>query len=303
MWSSIPLADRVRVDSTTRHRDYILTDYAPAAEPTGRLQPASLLHVLLREAALLDRFAPVEQALRDAIGPDETVWGAKFGPSGLQSVELYFYGAPVTGAGGDRSVSRLSAVLEELGITSPGGVDEGLPYFMCSVVLDRDALLRGRTDGFRVYVQSGELRRKPCGVSYRIDDRGHHLENHYWFYSAADELPDARGRLKHSPHAGSGAPWSHLVPSELTDCHTVCFATKPRADGLYFSRVSTHALATFLERPGPSTSAATASAAHLLRLHAEDFAHLRWDLGFDFTTGARSDGSSRIHKVGIHGIF
>ena len=42
--------------------------------------------------------------------------------------------------------------------------------------------------------------------------------------------------------------------------------------------------------------------AALLREHERDFAHLVWDLGFDFCA-APSAESLTIDKLGIHGIF
>ncbi len=303
MRAALHLDDRLRVEPTTEHRDYILTDYVPVTDPTGRLQPVSLLRGALRDAALGRLFAPIEAALRAELGSDETVWGLKYDVEGLRSVELYFYGLPRTPARRDRSVTRIARVLRELGLDVPGGVDEGLPYFMCSVDLDRDALLGRRCSGFRVYVQSGESGRTPCGLSYRVDDRGHHLENHYWFYDATTETSDAHARLTGSPHAGGAAAHSALMRPELLDCHTICFATKPRADGLYFSRITTDQLLAFLADPGPRTSPATSHLYALLAGHEVDFAHARWDLGFDFHAPSPSAAAAPIHKVGIHGIF
>ncbi len=303
MRAALHLDDRLRVTSETKHRDYVLTDYAPVVDPAGRLQPASLLRGALRDAALDRAFAPIEAALRDALGPDETVWGLKFDSGGLQSVELYFYGFPRVPGREDRSVSRIAGILRGLGLDVPAGIDEALPYFMCSVDLDRDALFGGACSGFRIYVQSGERGRKPCGISYRVDERGHHLENHYWFYAAKTEHADAHARLGNSPHAGAAAAHATLMRPALLDCHTICFATKPRADGLYFSRLTTAQLLTFLDDPRPRTSAATSHVRALLREHDADFAHARWDLGFDFHAPSPSAHEAPIHKVGVHGIF
>jgi hypothetical protein len=294
--------DRVPVGPGTKHRDYILTDYTPVVDPAGLLQPVSLLRGALRDAGLLEPFAIIEAALRAELGPDETVWGLKYDSDGLQSVELYFYAAPKIPGRGDRSVSRITAVLTSLGLDVPGGVDEALPYFLCSVDLDRRALLDGECRGFRVYVQSGETDRVPCGISYRVNLDGYHLENHYWFYRAG-ETHDAHARLTASPHAGGGAAHAALICPSLLPCHTICFATKPRADGLYFSRLTTSQTLGFLAESSPQTAEATETLRSLLTSHRAEFAHARWDLGFDFHAPSPTADHAPIHKVGLHGIF
>jgi hypothetical protein len=202
-------------------------------------------------------------------------------------------------------VTRIATILRGLGLEVPGGVDEGLPYFMCSIDLGRAALLGGRCDGFRVYVQSHEQARAPCGISYRVDSRGHHLENHYWFYDARSgpETADVRRRLRGSPHAGSAAAHDALLRTDLARCHTICFATKPRCDGLYFSRLDTQQLIGFLDDPEPRTHPVTTRIAALLRAHDHDFAHARWDLGFDFHAPSPSAALAPIHKIAVHGVF
>ena len=80
----------------------------------------------------------------------------------------------------------------------------------------------------------------------------------------------------------------------LTDCYTICFAVKAAADTLYFSRVTTRQARAALKSLWPPVSA-------ILTAHADDFAHLRWDVGYDFTAPADALGTPVIQKVGLYG--
>jgi hypothetical protein len=278
-------ADRLPERPETKHRDYILTDYAPRCDPKGRLHPASLLRHALRTAGALDTLWPPCEALRDFLGPEQIVWGAKWGPSGF-SLELYFYNFVRNGLQNRASCARLTEVLKPY-VCITGAVDEALPYFMCSLELNGS----GEVGPWRIYLGSGDRHRTECGFSYRAGREGLVLENHYWFYQAAssEQREDFKRRVEASPRAGRG--WQALVPAELLDCYTLCFAVKPRADGLYYSRISTGQLADFLR--GHSHAAL----ADVLGAHSDDFAHLSWDLGFDFSGGVE------VSKLAVHGVF
>jgi hypothetical protein len=281
-------ADRLPELPDTKHRDYILTDYAPRCEARGRLHPASLLKHALREASVLDAWWPICLALREHLGPEQIVWGAKWGPSGF-SVELYFYNFVKNGPQNRASCARLNEVLKPFAAVA-GAVDEALPYFMCSLELTHARPL----GPWRIYLGSGDRHRIECGFSYRAETEGLVLENHYWFYQAAssEQREDFKRRVEASPRAGLA--WESLVPAALLDCYTLCFAAKPRSDGLYYSRISTEQLEGFLRGKSPL--------ADVLRAHLDDFAHLSWDLGFDFSaskTATRID----VPKLAVHGVL
>ena len=284
-------ADRIAVQPDTLHRDYILTDYEPVASPEGRLQPQSLLRHLLREQGWLEDVWPVCEALIAHLGPDETVWGAKWGPRGF-ALELYVYNRTENQPPAPTSVGPCLKALESL-LGFESQVDETLPYFMWSFEVDPGAVARGRGDDVRLYLGTGETLRKPGGFSLRMGASGQQLENHYAFYDPHTELADVLGRLSHSPRSGGKRDWALLLPAFLRDCHTICYAVKPRHDGLYFARLRTPQLVEWLTRH-------KIPLAGLLTAHAEDFAHLCWDLGFDFAS--RGD-KVHIDKFAIHGIF
>jgi hypothetical protein len=290
--------DRLPVGGSTRFRDYILTAYEPRCDPRGRLHAASLLRHLLREAGLLERAWPICAALRAHLGDDETVWGVKYAGAAT-SLELYFYNFDENAPGNPKSVSALSRALAPW-LCFDSAIDETQKYFMCSFELDAGALASGRGGHFRIYCGSGDRDRKGCGFSYRLEGSAPVLENHYWFYRAdrAAELADAIRRLEASPRVRRRRWRKRLLPQELRDCFTICYAVKPRSDALYFSRVATAQLGAFLaaqrrERP--------ARLVELLEHHADDLAHLSWDVGFDFDAEA-GDGPV-LHKLGIHGVL
>ena len=283
--------DRISVDDETQHRDYILTEYEPVVTPEGRLQPLSLLRHLMRDAGVFDVAWPVCERLREGLGSDETVWGFKYGPDGV-AVELYFYNFVANGPDNPESFQRVARILDGL-VHFESRVDEASPYFMWSFELDAE----GRASKPRVYLGSGEKARRQCGFSYRVEPGRTVLENHYWFYYGAEpaEVADVRRRLEYSPRSGAPSAHPRLLPAYLLDAHTICYAVKPNADGLYFARITSAQLAAWLDSVRPSLAAT-------LRTHAEDFAHARWDLGFDFA-GSPSDSAVAIRKYAVHGVF
>jgi hypothetical protein len=287
--------DRVPTSPTTRYRDYILTDYAPLCDPTGRLHGVSAFRHALRAAGLLDAAWPLCEALRAHLGPDMTVWGIKYTDAGA-SFELYFYNNQNNPAGHAMQVTTLATVLSPF-VQTGSLADERWPYFMCSLELDAQALATGRATPFRIYLGSGDKARRASGFSYALLGRDTVLENHYWFYDPrrTPELDDVRRRLACSPRSGDPGLRERLLPANLLDCHTVCYAVKGRSDGLYFARLSSRQLREFLarERPGAFET--------LLAEHETELAHLRWDLGIDFSFAAGEP--FRLSKVGIYGVF
>ena len=75
----------------TKHRDYILMPYAPLYGSTvGKLHNQTLFWHIVRGLGWRDFIRSICDALVEFLGPDETVWGVKYGPQGC-SVEFYFY--------------------------------------------------------------------------------------------------------------------------------------------------------------------------------------------------------------------
>ena len=251
----------------------------------------------LRAAGCLSRIWPIVESVQRHLGRDETVWGLKYSPERLLGCELYFYNNADNPPGHPMAVTKLVEVLAPH-VRVDSVLDESIPYFMCSVDFDVDDPQAGADDGFRIYVGTRETGRTPAGFSYRVKGDVLSAQNHYAFYYAdrPEDLADVRGRLASSPRAGSEAHHRELLPEYLLPCRTVCYAVKPGHDGLYFSRVTTAQLTAFLSRhlEGPLKD--------LLSTHADEFAHLRWDLGFDYCIARDSDEPLRLPKMGVYGV-
>jgi len=289
--SAIAAEDRVPERGDTCFRDYILTEYTPVCDPAGRLRAESIYRWALRRQGILDEAWPAVEALRTHLGQDQTVWGVKWGAAGFTS-ELYFYNNALNPPGHPMQVTALTAVLKPwLAIDTV--MDESLPYFMCSIDLDAPTLA-SEAVGWHIYLGSGDKNRVQCGFSYLVHGVHHQLENHYWFYSPKTQLDDVRGRLYNSPRFRSPA-FARLIPEYLLDCETICIAVKPRHDCIYTARITTAQLLRFLEENKVAELAA------LFAHHPDDFAHLRWDLGYDVTLD--DNGDELIEKVGIYGVL
>jgi len=287
--------DRIAETPATKHRDYILMSYEPRCPPAGRLQAQSLFRASLRQTGWLEAVWPLCERLQATLGPDETVWGIKWGPGG-PSVEFYFYNFVANGPDNPASAAAVTAALAAQ-VAFPHPVDEAIPYFMCSFEVTAEAIADGRAEAWRIYTRTGDEHRREAGFSWRVEERPV-LENHYWFYFArkADELADVVHRLANSFRAGDRRSQARLLPPQLRDCHTLCYAAKPHSDALYYSRISTEQLGWFFEHRFPHPLGA------LVRAHSDELAHLSWDVGVDFRSD-RPGGTVTIDKVGLYGVL
>lgn len=295
--------DCVPETPSTRHRDYVLTDYEPACDPAGRLHSSTVLFHALRSYGLTDRLRPILLEVRKHLGADEAVWGFKIDGNGNPGLELYFYNSIANRVPHPKSATTLKRVLARY-MEIDGEVDEAIPYFMCSIdLIPHPSPLPRAGEGiaqFRIYVRGERLRDGYDGISYRVDGRTLTLENYYTFYRAATDLPTVLSRLAASVHGGDESSRNALAPDYLHRSHTICYATKPRTDALYFSRIGTPELAMFLRRRMPG------ALANLFEEHAQLFAHLRWDVGMDFSIqdeGTNRAGPARIVKAGFYGLL
>ena len=162
--------DQLRVQDGTAHRDYILKEYTPRVDPTGRLQPVSLFRHELRQHGWLEPVWPVCEALRGAVGVDNTVWAVKYGADGI-GVEFYLYNNRDNAPPGPLSVEPVARALAPLG-RFPQLCEERLPYFMWSFEVTPEELAEGRLGAIRLYLASGEEGRQPSGFSLRLEGGG-----------------------------------------------------------------------------------------------------------------------------------
>ena len=287
--------DAVYEQPQTLHRDYVLQDYDPPCDPTGGLHPLSLFRHVLRAEGLLDSVWPIASSLRSFLGAEQTVWGFKYDNQGQFGVEFYLYRNQGPEDAHRKSVEALVECLKPL-IEIPSEVDERLPYFMLSLELNKEVLQRGQADGFRVYTAADRRVAGFDGLSYLVAGRQLLLENYYCFYGIPNELGELRQRLTYLPRAGSASSQKALLPDYLSDCHTICQATKQRGDGLYFSRIRTSALERFLATylPGPALD--------LIQERQAELEHLLWDIGIDYSVAFGTTEAS-VRKAGIYGVL
>ncbi|HNW44824.1 MAG TPA: hypothetical protein PKI19_09995 [Elusimicrobiales bacterium] len=286
---------RVFEGPRTRHRDYVLKAYKPLCDPRGRLHSVSAYRFAMQDAGCWAAVAPLVEALRGALGPDEVVWGVKYGPAGISS-EFYFYSNLLNPPGNPKSAARIRKILKPF-VNIRGVVPEAAPYFMCSLDFTAADLRAGCIPEFKIYL--GSAANGHGGYSFLAAESGLRLENHYEFFPMPAGLAGVKARLRYSARAGRAAgPRAALLPAYLAACGTICYAVKPLCDAMYFSRINTGALERFLaeNRPGPLQK--------MLAGNRDAFSHLLWDVGWDFAAPpGKGGGALKTGKIGVYGVF
>ncbi|RYE91900.1 MAG: hypothetical protein EOO75_07890 [Myxococcales bacterium] len=274
---------------TERPFDYCLLPYEPPASPDHKLPSA---WALARTHALGGATGPAAGAmvgaLREALGPGRTVWGAKLdATSGELSWELYFYRNPHQHP--DLSVARVAAALAPwLRVRVPSR--ELPPWLMFSVAFDRAALAGPGEGELTVYVAEGNL-------AYRYAGDEVELRNHYLFLDPRGQIEQVLTRLRHLVHASVSGPAlaTLLPPGPMREARHICCAAKRHHDAIYFSRVRGPQLVAELRRLGwPPELLADLEAA------APRLDHLLWDYGYDVR---RVDGALAFERSGFYGYF
>lgn len=293
-------------------RDYVLAPYPPRRDPRGGLRAVNLLVESFALAGLEARGVAVIDRLRAQLGPGRTVWGVKYrrgavaSPSsigscpdgaptqddqaGALSWELYVYDPDRERA--EATVDAVGAALA--GVVEVPGLDRPIAHHMWSLELDAGALA-GRGPGrLTVYVNGAD--RAGASRSYTLDGRGPALANLYTFHDPRTQPRAILERVRTSVHLGAPPDGvAAVIWPGLHRCRRLCVANKRHADGLYFSGVDTDQLAHFLARLDWPAA---------LRAHVDGrrhrYAHLAWDVGFDFTIGDRPGAPPRIDKSAVY---
>jgi hypothetical protein len=270
-------------------RDYVLAPYPPRRDPTGGLRSTNLLMESFALAGVEDPGLAVIARLRELLGVGRTVWGIKL-VDGVLGWELYIYDP-----GHDRPEARVDAVVAALaGLIAPPRLPPAIAYHMFSVELSAEALRTGGAGALTYYVHGAD--EPGASRSYLAGARGLELANLYTFHDPRRDARDVIARLRTSVHLGvaptgiAAALWP-----ELHRCRRVCVANKRAADGMYFSGIDTDQLGWFLEHTGwPAPLRAS------LDGNRHRYAHLCWDVGFDFARDPSGD-APRVTKAGIYG--
>lgn len=273
------------------YRDFCLWPYEPAAAADAASADGAALLLLLAEAAgARDAWVGIVAGLQRALGPNQTVWGLKWDGVAL-SAELYFYDY----ARLQRRVGLAEARAALDDVLAPGvEVDPAIPYFMVSLDVPMRPAARAPLAAVDVYIGNPGSALS-SGLCYRHDAAGAELKNLYFFFDRIRSFEEFEAKIGCSAQVPLGRLDRAVVaPDWLTACRTVVAANKRRADAVYFSGISAAALARFTREFAWPAAIRDALAAELHR-----FAHLRFDVGFDYALqgGAVVRGKSSLYAV------
>jgi hypothetical protein len=275
------------------YRDYCLWDYQPVAPTDGKLRCANLLWRAIDAAGGGDRLKAACMALREALGPFQTVFGVKKIADRL-TFEFYFYDY----ARLERAVS-ISRVLKILApfANCPLTYSERRPYFMFSLDLD-EAIASGRRplDLVNIYIGNPGST-VSSGICYELSPAGLRLANFYFFFNARTEMDDIVAKVNCSAHHDlhGGVPVSAILRPELLDCEVVVVANKKFNDGVYFSRIKIDPLIGFLER-----ERFPAELVGFAKEHRGGFDHMLYDVGIDYVV---EGGAVQVVKTAFYGLL
>jgi hypothetical protein len=272
--------------------NYCLWPYAPVAPVADKFRSINLLYQSFDCAGIDARAGAIVEAIRDAIGPFRTVFGVKL-LDGRLGWEFYFYDY----ARRDRQVS-MSRVLRAIRPWAPTAVvpNENLPYFMFSLDLD-DALARGVRELDVVHMYIGNPGSAvSSGIAYTVTRDSCQLDNFYFFFDAATQLPDVARKVASSAFFDETAlPLDQVLIPALRRCKTICVANKQTHDCIYFSGVDVTQLLWFLEHLGyPQPIVA------FVHANRHNLDHLLFDVGLDYRM---EGGALRVLKSGYYGVF
>jgi hypothetical protein len=272
--------------------NYCLWQYSPAVPAEDKFRSVNLLFHSFDHAGIAARAFDIVDAIREAIGPFRTVFGVKLLHDRL-AWEFYFYDYQRR----QREVS-IARVLDAIRPLAPCRVrpNENLPYFMFSLDLDAE-LAEGRRDIDVVHMYVGNPGSTvSSGIAYAVRAQGTTLENFYFFFDAASQLPEASRKICTSAHFDdmSMAVDAVLVP-QLRTCKTICVANKQTHDCVYFSGVDVQQLLFFLKRLGYPEAIVS-----FVRQNLTNLDHLLFDVGFDYRM---EGGRLSILKSGYYGVF
>lgn len=274
--------------------DFCLWPYQPPAPGTDKLRSLTLLMLTFELCGVAAGGREVVEALRRGIGPFTTVWGVKW-IDGQLKWEFYFY--DYRRLERERSMTRVLEVLRPL-IPSRVTPNERHPYFMFSIDFTADTLSgRGAFDEAHMYIGNPGSS-VSSGISYTVGDNPEQniLENFYFFFDAARQLDEVRGKVACSAYLEPTAfDIDAVLWPDLRQCQTLVVANKRYNDAVYFSRIDIRQLGVFFERlgyPAPLSALARDERARL--------DHMLYDVGIDYRVEA---GRVRILKSGFYGVF
>lgn len=272
--------------------NYCLWDYAPIAPTADKFRAINLLLHSFDAAGICGGAYDIVEAIRDAIGMFQTVFGIKF-VDGRMAWEFYFYDY----ARRQRRVS-ITTVLDAIRpfVRCDVPVKERLPYFMFSLDFDND-IFAGRHDMELVHMYIGNPGSTvSSGIAYAVHADRIILENFYFFFDAEKQLAEIKDKISESVYVDdTEVDLDGILRPELRDCHTICIANKQTHDTIYFSQVNVDQLLCFLRLLRYPHNIIS-----FVDQHRDDLDHLLYDVGFDYTTRG---SEIQLIKSGYYGVL
>ncbi len=281
-----------RVGANDRFADYCLWDYPPLTPPLGKLRSSNLLWRSFEAAGGAPCLRAACEALRDGLGPFQTVYGVKkFGDR--LSYEFYFY--DYARLGRSVSITRVLEILSPM-VDCQLRYSEDRPYFMFSIDLDEDIASRRRPlETVNIYVGNPGSS-VSSGICYELSSVDFRLANFYFFFDARKEMDEIAAKIACSAHLDQhGLPMDQILRRDLRDCGVIVVANKKFNDGVYFSRVRVDQLLGFLESerfPPALLNFATDNRGGL--------DHMLYDIGIDYVV---RDGRVVATKTAFYGLL
>lgn len=273
--------------------NYCLWPYEPVANGNGKLRASSLLFRAIQEMEDTQWLYSAIRCIQSGLGDFRSVYGIKH-QNGQWALEVYLYDYERQNR--IVSIERLMAACGNF-LQLPSTVSSHLPYFMFSFDLDSTvAEANGKMDLVHVYIGNpGSTVSSGISYGFTNNTQSTQLENFYFFFDAADRQAIA-DKISCSVFLDdSDTLLTTVLPSQLTNCHTICLANKPRSNTVYFSGIDIQQLLYFLEwqnYPDDFT--------HFVQQRQLDLDHLRFDVGIDYRV---IDNKVLILKSGIYGCF
>lgn len=282
-----------RIHDGDPYLNYCLWPYEPVTEGNGKLRASSLLFRAIQEMESSDWLYSAIRSIQAGLGDFRSVYGIKY-VDGQWALEVYLYDYERQNR--VVSIERLMAACGNF-LRLPATVGGHLPYFMFSFDLDTTvAAANGKIDLVHVYIGNPGST-VSSGISYGFSDDplNTQLENFYFFFDASDTEAVTDKICCSAFLDDRDLLLATVLPSELTDCNTICLANKPRSNTVYFSGIAIQQLLFFLKWQDYPIEFAEFVQQRQLQLN-----HLRFDVGIDYTV---VDNKVVILKSGIYGCF
>jgi len=272
--------------------DFCLWEYRPASPYENKFRSVNMLYNSFDYMGVHERFFDLVQAIRQAMGESNTVWGIKRMGDDIRW-EFYFY--DYRRRGRERSIRKLLDIVRPF-IRCEIKANENFHYFMFSIDLSGELITKaGDLEEIHMYIGNPGST-VSSGICYSLTGGGTRLENFYFFFDAKKEMDEIIAKVVCSSYVDfTEIGIDQILWPELKKCKVIVMANKQSNDSVYFSGIDVDQLFFFLKRmgyPGELVSFAEENRSKL--------DHLQYDVGFDYRMEGRK---LLILKSSYYGFF